>query len=195
MWNLRTVRFRSTDAPELMAQAWRLRHRVFRENLGWDVPSIDLLEFDRFDRDAWHCAVVSGDRLLGYLRALCTVDPYLLELSFPALLAGNPAPKSMKIWEISRFAVAPNEPRRRMIGRMLIQEGIAFGRDMGASQLVAVTDTAFERFMLGAGVPVHRIAGPQRVGRSHDGDVEAVLITLDLLPIPPIPAEFTVEAA
>ena len=195
MWNFRTVRFRSTDSPELMAQAWRLRHRVFRENLGWDVPSVDLLEFDCFDRDAWHCGVVSGDRLLGYLRALCTLNPYLLERNFPALLNGHAAPRSKKIWEISRFAVSPDEPRRRQIGRMLIREGIAFGQDVGASQLIAVTDIAFERFMVGAGVPISRTGGPLRVGRGHSGDVEAVLITLDLSPARSIPTPIAVEAA
>jgi len=178
-----------------MAQAWRLRHRVFREDLGWDVSSVDLLEFDRFDRDAWHCAIVAGDRLLGYLRALCTIDPYLLELNFPTLLGGNPAPKSRQIWEISRFAVVPDAPHKSMVGQLLIREGVALGRDMGASQLLAVTDPPFERFMLGSGLPICREAGPQRVGTGRNGDVEAVLISLDLAHADMVAAEFAVEAA
>jgi N-acyl-L-homoserine lactone synthetase len=182
MWLPRIVRFRSTDAPELMAQAWRLRHRIFRENLGWEVPSVDLLEFDRFDRDALHCAVVSGDRLVGYWRALCTIEPYLAELSFPALLEGHPAPKSPKIWEISRFAMVPESPRRREIGRMLVHEIAAFGRDVRADRLIAVTEPAFERFVQRCGLPVQRAAGPVPAGQSHRRDVQAVLISFDINP-------------
>jgi len=170
------------EAPELMAQAWRLRHRIFRESLGWNVASVDLLEFDRFDRDAFHCAVVSGDRLLGYWRALCTVNPYLLELNFPQLLGVQPAPKSPAIWEISRFAMVPDSPRRREIGRMLVREIAAFGNDVRAQQLIAVTEPAFERFVVRCGLPVKRSAGPICVGQSPDRDVHAVLITFDINP-------------
>lgn len=182
MWNPRIVRFRATDAPELMAQAWRLRYRIFRENLGWDVSSIDLLEFDRFDRDALHCAVVSGDRLLGYWRALCTVDPYLLELSFPTLLGGGVAPKSSTIWEISRFAMVADVPKRREIGRLLVREIAVFGHDMRAERLIAVTEPAFERFVVRCGLPVRRVAGPVYAGHGQNRDVQAVLIAFDVTP-------------
>lgn len=178
----RIVRFRAGESPELMAQAWRLRHRIFRENLGWDVASIDLLEFDRFDSEAIHCAAVSGDRLLGYWRALCTVNPYLLETSFLNLLEGGVAPKSPDIWEISRFAMIADLPKRRDVGRLLVREIGAFGHDMRARRLIAVTEPAFERFVLRCGLPVCRIAGPVQAGRGHDRDVQAVLISFDINP-------------
>jgi acyl homoserine lactone synthase len=180
MWPLRIVRFRPADSPELMAQAWRLRYRIFRESLGWEVSSVDLLEFDGFDRNAWHCAVVSGDHLLGYWRALCTADPYLLELNFQVLLDGQPAPKSSSIWEISRFALVPEAANRREIGRLLVREMAAFGMDMRASKLIAVTEPAFERFVLRCGLPIQRIAGPIIVGSGHGRDVHAVLIAFDI---------------
>ena len=195
MWTPRIVRFRSNDAPELMAQAWRLRHRIFRENLGWEVPSIDLLEFDRFDRAAIHCAAVSGDRLLGYWRALCTTEPYLLEQNFPALLDGKPAPKSHLVWEISRFAMVPDLSRRREVGRLLVQEIGVFGSDMKAAQLIAVTEPAFERFVVRCGLPIRRAAGPIQAGQGKGRAVQAVLIAFDVVPPAPTSGGIAAEAA
>ncbi|HLG88041.1 MAG TPA: acyl-homoserine-lactone synthase [Alphaproteobacteria bacterium] len=163
-----------------MARAWRLRHRVFKENLGWEVSSVDLLEFDHFDQKAWHCAVLCGDQMLGYWRALCTVEPYLLELNFPALLEGKPAPKSPRIWEISRFALAPDDPDRRETGRLLVREMAAFGNDFQVNQILGVTEPAFERFLLRCHLPIRRISGPSVIGQGHGRDVQAMLVSFDV---------------
>ena len=180
MWNPTIIRFRAADAPELMAQAWRLRYRVFRENLGWEISSVDLLEFDGFDRNAWHCGAVLNGQLQGYWRALSTVDPYLLEHNFESLLGGKPPPKSPKIWEMSRFAMAPNVVNPREVARLLVRETVAFGRDMGADQLLAVSEPSFERFVTRCGLPVERIAGPMHVGQGRHGDVHAVLMAFNI---------------
>jgi len=182
MTRLRIVRFRASESPELLAQAWRLRHRVFRENLGWEVPSIDLLEFDHFDRSAVHVGVLERDRLVGYWRSLCTVEPYLLELHFPMLLGGR-APKSSSVWEISRFAVQPKHPDSREIGKLLVREIAAFGRDVDAERLIAVTEPTFERFVKQCGLAIDRAAGPVVVGRgAGDREVHAVVISCDINP-------------
>ena len=173
--SLKTIRFRAGDSPELLAQAWRLRYRVFKEQLGWQINSADLLEFDGFDRKAIHCAVLEDHRLVGYWRSLPTTEMYLLEASFPGLMNGN-VPKSSKVWEISRFVVSTDTKHSREIGKLLVREIAAFGRDMEASELIAVTDPVFERFVKLCGLRVERIAGPVVVGKGHNGDVEAVVI-------------------
>jgi acyl homoserine lactone synthase len=175
VYPLHVSRFRPGEAPEYLAQAWRLRYRVFKEQLGWEVNSADLLEFDGFDRKAIHCAVLEGNRVVGYWRALSTAEPYLLETSFPDLLPGG-MPKSSLVWEISRFAVDPGHRRSREIGKILVREIAAFGQDIGATELIAVTDPVFERFVKLCGLRISRIAGPMVVGTGHDGDVEAVVI-------------------
>lgn len=175
MSNLEVVRFVAGEAPELMAQAWRLRHQVFREQLGWDVADRNLLEIDHFDKPAAHVAVMEGDLVVGYWRALPTDETYLLEESFPTLLDG-PLPKSRLVWEISRFAVSPRHRRSREIGKLLVREIAAFGRDRDASDLIAVTDPVFERFVKVCGLKIDRIAGPKVVGKGIDGDVSAVVI-------------------
>ncbi len=73
-------------------------------------------------------------------------------------------------------------PKRREIGRLLVREIAVFGADVHAERLIAVTEPAFERFVLRCGLPVRRIAGPVNAGRGHDRDVQAVLINFDVNP-------------
>ncbi|MEA1652617.1 acyl-homoserine-lactone synthase [Nitrospirillum sp. BR 11164] len=180
MSSLRVVNFSGPDSPELLAQAWRLRHRVFREGLGWDVASVDLLEFDGFDRKAWHCAALLGGRMVGYWRALPTTEPYLLERDFPMLLGDRPAPRSPGVWEISRFVICPDVANRRDVGRVLVQAIGAFGMARDAKRLIAVVEPAFGRFVRLCGLPVVEETAPIHVGQGHKGDIHAVIIALDV---------------
>ncbi|MDG5493572.1 GNAT family N-acetyltransferase [Niveispirillum sp. BGYR6] len=180
MQELKIFRFRAGEAPEYMAQAWRLRHQVFRETLGWSVRSLNQLEIDQFDKMALHCVAVERDVVVGYWRSLRTTEPYLLEQYFPDLLEGRPLPKRPDIWEISRFAVAPSHPRRRDVGKSLALEIGRFGFDQGASRLIAVVEPPFGRFIRACGLPVTQDVTPVVVGTGSQGDVIATIITLDM---------------
>ena len=178
---LAVTRFRAKERPDLMALSWRLRHQVFHEELCWNVRSLNGIELDEFDLAASHCAVLLGDIVVGCWRALSTAGPYLLEEVFPELLP-PPLPKSGRIWEISRFGVMPDLDIRREVGRLLVREAVALGRDLGAQRLLAVTDPPFERFVRSCGLAVRRIGGPMVVGNSRKGPVKAVVITCGLDP-------------
>jgi len=180
MSSLDIVRFRAGEAPEYMAQAWRLRHQVFRETLGWSVKSLNQLEIDQFDRTALHCVAVEQDVVVGYWRSLQTTEPYLLEQYFAGLLHGQPLPKRPDIWEISRFAVAVDHPRRREVGRALAREIGHFGLDQNASRLIAVVEPAFGRFIRACGLPVAQEGAPVVVGTGSQGNVLATVISLDI---------------
>lgn len=169
------------ERPDLMALSWRLRHQVFHDELCWQVPSLNGMEMDQFDRDATHCAVVSRGIVVGCWRGLSTAGPYLLEQVFPGLLP-PPLPKSPDVWEISRFAVLPSVINRREVGALLVREAVAFGRDQNAQRLLAVTDPAFERFVKLCGLSIYRIGNPMIVGTSSRGPVKAVVITCTLDP-------------
>lgn len=177
----RVLRFRAHERPDFMALSWRLRYQVFHEDLGWRVPIRNALELDEFDRQAVHCAVLCDDIVVGSWRALPTDQPYLLETTFPGLLV-PPLPKSSTVWEISRFAVMPNSSFRREVGRLLVREAVAFGRDREATRLIAVTDPFFERFVRSCGLLIQRIGGPRIVGSGKRGPVSAVVITCELDP-------------
>lgn len=85
----------------------RLRYRVFKERLNWDVEVSGDLEIDRFDALSPTYLVHKGQdgRIQGCVRLLPTTGPTMLGETFPALLDGNPLPHDPRIWESSRFCL------------------------------------------------------------------------------------------
>jgi N-acyl-L-homoserine lactone synthetase len=65
---------------EISEQAWRLRHRIFVEELGWsDLRRPDGREIDQFDHEeAIHHHCIRDGRVVGYQRLLPTTRPHLL---------------------------------------------------------------------------------------------------------------------
>lgn len=90
-----------------LREMYRLRHRVFKERLGWDVQSHNGMERDRFDEldPAYLLAFDREERLIGTWRMLPTTGPYMLRDVFPVLLGGTKAPRHPNICEGSRCAV------------------------------------------------------------------------------------------
>ena len=86
---------------------FRLRYRVFKERLNWEVETQDDLEMDRFDKldPVYLMAFDPSGRLVGTWRMLPTTGPYMLRDVFPVLLDGMKAPRHPRTCEGSRFAV------------------------------------------------------------------------------------------
>lgn len=78
---------------------------------------------------------------------------------------------------------------------MLVREIAAFGNDMHAAKLIAVTEPAFERFVRRCGLPIQRTAGPIHAGRDERRSVQAVLITFDITPHTLLSVGIAAEAA
>ncbi|MCG8694477.1 MAG: hypothetical protein MI806_24990 [Minwuiales bacterium] len=91
---------------ELQAM-YRLRCRVFKERLDWEVDVRDGEERDRFDllHPTYVLAYDRPGELLGTMRLLPSTGPYMLRDVFPVLLEGRAAPTKPGAWESSRFAV------------------------------------------------------------------------------------------
>ena len=89
-------------------EAFRLRHRVFVEEAGWEaLRNPDGRERDRFDDEhAVHMLLYRDDRLIGYQRMLPTIRPHLLTEIYPQL-CDSEAPRGANIFEWTRFAVEP----------------------------------------------------------------------------------------
>lgn len=99
--------------PDDVREMYRQRHRVFKERLGWQVPSIDGLEYDDFDHDdtLYLMCFDDAERQIGSARMLPTSMPYMLKDVFPQLLDGEKAPENAFVWEGSRLAVdIPEDP-------------------------------------------------------------------------------------
>jgi acyl homoserine lactone synthase len=158
-----------------LAEMHRLRYRVFKERLDWDVTVSGDMEIDDYDAldpvyYVVHCNPAGG--VQGCVRFLPTTGPNMLSRTFPALLGPEAAPRSRSIWEISRFSLdieAPSQKMRRGLSPAtfeLLAGVFEFGMTRGLSYFSAVTDLLFERIMRRAGVPWRRIHDPRRVGRS-----------------------------
>ncbi len=90
-----------------LAEMHRLRYRIFKERLGWDVQVSGDMEVDEFDacRPVYLVQRDDDGRVQGCVRLLPTTGPTMLRDTFPALLDGQAAPTSDAIWESSRFGV------------------------------------------------------------------------------------------
>ena len=172
--------FGAGDQPILMAQAWRLRHRVFCDCMGWEIPATDLLEYDDLDDRAVHGAALENGRVVGYWRALRTDGPYLLEQHFARLFQNGDLPKSERIWEISRFAIAPGHLEKRHIGTALCYSIIAHAHRTDAEAVIAVTEPYLERFIRSCGIDLTRTTGPTVVGRARKRVVKAITIRVPI---------------
>jgi acyl homoserine lactone synthase len=88
---------------------YRLRHRVFKERLRWDVQSKNGMERDEYDDldAAYLLAYDDSDTLRGTWRLLPTTGRYMLRDVFAELMGDQPLPADRSVWEVSRFAVEP----------------------------------------------------------------------------------------
>ncbi|MBY0575162.1 MAG: GNAT family N-acetyltransferase [Gallionellaceae bacterium] len=156
------------DSRELW-EMHRLRAKVFKERMGWEVPIMSGMEIDGYDAlDPYYMMIRdSSTRLRGCWRALPTKGPYMLKDTFPELLYGHLAPEDPKIWELSRFAIEADGPQGfgfSGISLDALREIVKFGDSMGIEHYVTVTTASIERMMRRAGFAVTRYGSPMRIG-------------------------------
>ena len=130
------------------------RYRVFKQRMGWAVPSENGEERDSFDdcMPIYLLAYGSDGGLAGSWRFLPTTGPYMLRDVFPQLLQGAEAPRHPLVWEGSRFAVEGRGSRCRTSSELLCavtETCIAFG----VRELVTVYDARMERLLPRLGCP------------------------------------------
>lgn len=166
--------WRESFADEI-GQMHRLRHRVFKGRLDWEVQTAGGFELDRFDAlGPYYLLLRAVDgRVNGCVRLLPSTGPTMLDQVFPVLLDGRPAPKEPKIWESSRFALdlTPSAPKYAGgIGHgtyQLFAGMLEFGVSRELSHIVTVTDLRMERILRRAGWPLERISDPRTIGKTQ----------------------------
>ncbi len=99
-------------------QAYRLRHRVYCEELGWVPRSESLLEIDEYDRHAVFIGVFDQRRtLLAFCRLHLPGTAFMIEREFSSLIgAWHKIRKQDDTAEASRLCVA-QEARRVVVRR------------------------------------------------------------------------------
>src|SRR6266851_968696 len=84
-----------------LAEMHRLRFRVFKNRLDWDVEISGDMEVDEFDalHPAYLLQRADDGRIQGCVRLLPSTGSTMLRDTFPVLLDGACAPASPTIWE------------------------------------------------------------------------------------------------
>lgn len=150
---------------------YRLRHTVFREQLNWDVHTIDGMEYDEYD-SLFPVYIVARDngRLFGCVRLLPTIGDYMLKSVFPELLYGSSVPSADDVWELSRFAFDRSKGgahRFSLASSHMVVKALEFALDNNIRRYVGVTTVAFEKLLRKIGLQVQRFGPPMMVGHEH----------------------------
>ncbi|MCP2223606.1 MULTISPECIES: acyl-homoserine-lactone synthase [Bradyrhizobium] len=171
-----TVRTRAAllHDSELAMGMHRLRGRVFKERLDWDVSVRDGLEIDQYDtfKPTYLLALEKSD-VVGCVRLLPTIGRNMLADTFPVLLDGNPAPRAARIWESSRFCVdtksaaATAENGLRKATFLLFAAMIEWGQQHDLQAIATVTDLRMERILRRAGWHLDRLGAPRQIGTTN----------------------------
>lgn len=158
--------FKSRDLWEMH----KLRAKVFKDRLGWEVPILSGMEIDGYDALEPLYMMIrepGGGTLRGCWRLLPTEGPYMLKDSFAQLLHGQEAPEHPRIWELSRFAIETEGNSCFGFSEITMEsiaEIISHGYHAGIDQYVTVTTTAIERLLRRAGVVTSRFGAPLQIG-------------------------------
>lgn len=160
--------------PENQRQElFEYRHKVFIEQLGWELKTNGSIETDEFDNEHT-CYVIAKNNegnITGCSRLLPTTQPYLLECIFPMLLEGVFPPKSKDIWELSRFSSMnvnglKSNNNGQMTGELtqrLLWESFDIAKQNGARGIVSVSPLGIERLLKSMGIEGQRLGKPMKV--------------------------------
>lgn len=150
----------------------RLRYRVFKNRLDWNVDARDGKEIDEFDELGPVYLLLCGDKghIRGCVRMLPCTGATMLAQVFPVLLGSSSAPVDARIWESSRFALDMSADETKLIGGLtratyeLFLGMVEFGIAKSLTDIVTVTDLRVERILRRAGWPLRRIHEPKIIG-------------------------------
>ncbi|MDI4231732.1 acyl-homoserine-lactone synthase [Bradyrhizobium sp. Arg237L] len=162
------------ELSNTLVEMHRLRHRVFKLRMAWEVQSSGDMEIDDFDalHPDYLIQVDENGQVQGSVRLLPTLGPTMLRDTFPVLLEGQPAPSAPQVWESSRFAIdvpadAPKGDHGITRAAYELFAGmVEFGLSRQLTDIVTVTDVRMERILRRTGWPLRRIGNPSTLGNT-----------------------------
>ncbi len=177
---------KNLKTPAEKVEAYRLRHRVFCDELRWVAPSKTGQETDGYDENAAFVGVYdSSARLVAFLRVLLPGHRFMIEREFRCLLGpAHVIRKARDTAEVSRLCILPEARDLRAGGNfgiygvtMLLYKGLYLWCCLnGIRYLYLVVDRAVLRMFRSRGFPCEPVGEPARMS---DGCV-AVAAMLDL---------------
>lgn len=168
---------RSTTGTNLdiLDRMHRLRDKVFRARLSWNVRCIDGREYDEFDRldPTYLVARTSRGELAGCVRMLPATGPTMLGTVFPHLLLGRRLDAHGGMIESSRFCVDTEIEEGRADGHLHRATMTMFAGIVewclinGYSELATATDIRLERILRRAGWSLRRLGHPTLINETR----------------------------
>jgi len=115
----------------LLDQYFRLRKRVFHDQLKWEVRVTGDMELDIYDRmpNVYILSTSPSGQVLGGLRQMPTTGPTLTWEVFSDMVPDRSAIMSPRVWETTRFCVEPE------LGHLKVRSGtsqVAIELSLGA---------------------------------------------------------------
>lgn len=164
-----------------MEQVFRLRHKVFVEELGWtNLARPDGREIDQFDtKHAVHMLYIEDKQVLGYQRMLPSTRPHLLSDVMPELCEVE-RPVGPHIWECTRHCVAPGHRDRGRfaspIANILLSGIVEWGLANGVTTAIIEIDPRLLLRLVQLHFRMQPLGLPKKIGNQ---DVVAVTATFD----------------
>lgn len=147
----------------------RLRHKIFVERQGYDVPTYNDLEWDQFDTPAavyllWRDG---GGEPRAVARLLPTTHQYMIKELWRDLITSGDIPCQSNIWEATRFGVDRDlkaSQRRQALGE-LVCGCLEYALQNGITEYLSVMPFHIIKNVLrGAGVTVDILGSSKNLG-------------------------------
>ena len=169
----------------------RLRARIFRGRLAWNVRCTSGLEIDSFDelKPTYILCIDRSDAVIGCARLLPATSGTMLERVFPQLLESAHLRVHARMIESSRFCVDTEAAGRQQqsglhTATLAMFAGIVEWSILnGYSEILTATDVRLERILRRAGWPLKRLGSPIQINetRSIAGRLPADWVSFDRL--------------
>lgn len=161
-------------AADLIDSMHKLRARIFRGRLEWDVDVRQGREVDEYDscQPTYILAVTASRQVVGCARLLPATGPTMMSVLFPDLEQTGLLRPHAQMIESSRFCVDTSLEAGRAGGSLhdvtltMFAAIIEWSMEQGYTEIVTGTDVRFERILKRAGWPMKRIGEPRAIGNT-----------------------------
>ncbi|NGO66636.1 GNAT family N-acetyltransferase [Rhizobium daejeonense] len=158
----------------ILNDMYRLRARVFRGRLSWDVRCVDDMERDQFDDldPTYILTLGARDEVLGCARLLPASGRTMLQEVFPQLIHGGRLNAHHGMIESSRFCVDTARCEGRGEGSLhfgtisLFAGIVEWCLANRYHEIATATDIRFERILKRAGWPLSRLGQPVTINET-----------------------------
>ncbi len=171
-----------SQAPELVFGQFRLRHQEFIERQGYDVKTLDGMEFDEYDTLASVYLVYSedGSTVLGCSRLTPVEFGCMLKDHFPTLVDDHTIFSAPDVWEGTRFCVDSRLPaaHRLHILKTISLGYLEFALERGIDRIIGLMPTLILRSVFERnGIRLDRLGEAHAVGAHAKIQAASIEIT------------------